>query len=417
MARVGLIRQGLYPGDPRVRREVSVLLADGHEVDVVCDRLPDEPGFERDGALTVTRLRPLHERRGSSPLRYVAGYGTFAAAAFAITTRRHVRKRYDLVQVNTLPDQLVLAALVPRLSGAPLLLDLQECMPEFFATKFGVDLSHPAVRLIGRLEQLSIRISSHAITPTVQMREAFIRRGARPAHLTVVGNGPDPGWFDVDAFPPRPREPGRFVLVCHGSVEDRYGIDTMIRAVASIGGAIEGLRLEIVGEGTFLEEARALARRLGVDDRVAFSGRWLPRNALLAAIADADAGVVAMKRDAFRDLTLTNKMFDYVTMRRPALVSLTRSVEESFDERSFVLFRAGDPDDLARAIRTLHDDPDLADRLVRHAELACEPYRWSHQQEIYRSVVDDLLARRAAARGRARSAAAAAGAAVVRLPR
>jgi hypothetical protein len=44
------------------------------------------------------------------------------------------RRRYRLVQVHSLPDVLVFAAAVPRLLGARLLLDLQECMPEFFAT-------------------------------------------------------------------------------------------------------------------------------------------------------------------------------------------------------------------------------------------------------------------------------------------
>jgi glycosyltransferase involved in cell wall biosynthesis len=394
MARIGLIRQGLYPGDPRVRREVSVLLADGHDVDVVCDRLPDEPAYERDGALTVTRLQPLHERRGASALRYLAGYGTFAATAFGITTYRHLRRPYDLVQVNTLPDPLVFAALVPRLTGTPVLLDLQECMPEFFATKFAVEQRHPVVRVIERLEQVSIRVASHAVTPTEQMLGAFVGRGARRDRITVVGNGPDAGWFDPHEYPPRPREPGRFDLICHGSVEDRYGIDTMIEAVALLGEEIPGLRLEIVGEGTFLPRARELACELRVEERVGFSGRWLSRDELLAAIASADAGIVAMKRDAFRDLTLTNKMFDYVTMQRPAIVSRTRSVEESFDESSFVLFRAGDARDLARAIRTLYADPALADRLVQHATRSCEQFDWSRQQEIYRGVVRHLLERR-----------------------
>ena len=51
-----------------------------------------------------------------------------------------------------------------------------------------------------------------------------------------------------------------------------------------------------------------------------FSGGFVPIDELLRAIAGADVGVVAMKRDAFRDLTLCNKMYDFITMRRPAVV-------------------------------------------------------------------------------------------------
>ena len=44
-------------------------------------------------------------------------------------------RRYDVVQVNSLPDWLVFAALIPRALGARVLLDLHECMPEYAATK------------------------------------------------------------------------------------------------------------------------------------------------------------------------------------------------------------------------------------------------------------------------------------------
>ena len=64
-----------------------------------------------------------------------------------------------------------------------------------------------------------------------------------------------------------------------------------------------------------------------------------------------------MKQDAFRDLTLAGKLFDFVAMRKPVVVSSTRSVRETFGEGCFELFASGDPVDLARAIRRIHDDP------------------------------------------------------------
>ena len=55
-ARICVIRQGFYPLDPRVRREVLALEGAGHEVDVGCLRRPDEPGWERIGNVTVHRI-------------------------------------------------------------------------------------------------------------------------------------------------------------------------------------------------------------------------------------------------------------------------------------------------------------------------------------------------------------------------
>jgi glycosyltransferase involved in cell wall biosynthesis len=120
------------------------------------------------------------------------------------------------------------------------------------------------------------------------------------------------------------------------------------------------------------------------------SDGWAPIDELVAAIADADAGIVAIKRDSFRDLTHCNKMFDFIAMRRPAIVSRTRSVEEYFDDSCFALFESDDEHDLARAIRRVYDDPELGERLIRRAAEVNEPYRWPHQRAAYEQVVARL---------------------------
>lgn len=389
MARVAVIRQGFYPLDTRVRREVTALAAAGHELDVICLRRPGQRRLERLGAITVHRVS-LPIKRGG-PVRYVAQYAVFGFIAAVYAAVLGARRRWDVVQVNSMPDALVFAAVGPRLLGARILLDLHESMPEFFATKYGLSCRHPLVRLIALLEQASIRFADKTITCTAQMRDAFAGRGADGAAIDVVLNSADEAVFDAERFPPHERRPDRFTLICHGAIEERYGLDTLLRAGALVAQDIPGLRIEIYGEGSQRAALEALACDLGLNGRVHFSDGFVPLEELLSAIADADAGVVAVRRDAFRDLTHCNKMFDFIAMRRPAIVSRTRSVEEYFDESSFLLFDSDNEHDLARAIRRLHDDPSLAERLIRHAAVVSEPYRWHHQREIYRAAVEGLL--------------------------
>lgn len=389
MARICIVRQSYFPLDTRVRREVEALRDAGHEVDVVCLCRPGEPHREVDGLVTVYRL-PFSHRRGGV-LTYLAEYVLFLLGAALLTGAMHLFRRYQLVQVNTVPDALVVAALVPRLLGTPVLLDLHECMPEFYATKYGSSLDHPGVRLLGRLEQISIRFASFAMTCTEQMREAFVARGARPENIEILLNSADEAVFDAKRHPPAGRRSGRFVLVSHGSIEERYGLDTIVRAVALLADQIPELRLDVYGEGSYREEAVRLVRELGIEDRVRFSDGFVPVEELVQDISEADGGVVAMKRDAFRDLTHTNKMFDFIAMRRPALISRTASVEAYFDEESFGYFRDSDADDLARVIRRLHEEPEWGDRLVEHAATVAEPYRWPRQREVYLALVDELV--------------------------
>jgi glycosyltransferase involved in cell wall biosynthesis len=176
-------------------------------------------------------------------------------------------------------------------------------------------------------------------------------------------------------------------------VEERYGLDTILRSVALVRDDIAGLRVDFYGDGSYRPELDRLARDLGVEGNVQFSDGWAPLEDLLRAISTADVGVVAIKRDAFRDLTHCNKMFDFIAMRRPAIVSRTRSVEAYFDESCFRLFESGDEHDLARAIRELHADPELGERLAQRAAEVSDPYRWSRQQEIYDRVIRLLVDR------------------------
>jgi glycosyltransferase involved in cell wall biosynthesis len=374
-----------------VRREVHALAAAGHDVDVICIRRPGQPRRERLGAITVHRL-PLPNERADGSLHYVVQYAAFGLAAALLAAVLQVRRRWDVVQVNSMPDVLVFAAAVPRLFGARVLLDLHECMPEFFRVKFGVGARHPAVRLLAAAEQASIRFADRVITCTAQMRDTFIARGASPAKIDVVLNAADEAIFDAERYPPAPRRTDALTLICHGAIERSYGHDTLLRAVALLRDDIPGLRVEIYGDGTYRAQLERLAGELDLSGAVRVTEGWAPMGQLLEAIAAADAGVVAMRRDAFRDLTHCNKMFDLIAMRRPAIVSRTRAVEAYFGENCFALFESGDEQDLARAIRALYRDENLGERLVQRAAQISEPYRWRHQREIYRRAVESCLA-------------------------
>lgn len=388
MARACVIRQWHYPIDPRVRREAEALQGLGYAVDVICLRGRGEARREQHGLGTVYRL-PLSHKRGG-PLRYLFEYAAFLLAAAVLLTVLNVRRRYALIQVNTLPDALVFAALVPRLMGARVLLDLDECMPEFFATKFGVAEGHPAVRLVALAEQVSIRFADLAITCTEQMRDAFLARGANADKIKVVLNAADEAVFDKTRYPPAERVPGRLALICHGSVEPIYGLDTVIRAVALLRWELPNLTLQIYGTGSSLDQLRDLAAELDVEEAVYFSGGFVPTDELLRAISAADVGVVAMRRNAFRDLVHCNKMYDYIAMGKPVICSRTHSVEAYFDDACFEFFTAGDEHDLARAIRRLYDTPELGQRLVQRAAEVSEPYRWEHQRRAYQALATNL---------------------------
>jgi glycosyltransferase involved in cell wall biosynthesis len=391
MSRICIISKSHLPFDPRVVREARALAKAGHQVDVICARSGSQPFRERDGAITIYRL-PVTRRRGSV-LRYAYEFVTFQLAAALLVGAIHVRRPYAVVETTSLPDWLVFATAIPRLFGARVLLDLHEVAPEYGMTKYKVGADHPSVRMLRLFERLSIGFADFVTTCSEQMRERFIERGAPAEKIDVVLNSFDEQRFPPDRVVTAPRFPAEFVLITHGTIEENYGTDLIVRAVALLRDRIPGLRLEVYGDGTHRRFCQELARELGVEQQVWFSDGFIPMEDLLPRIAAADAGVVAVRRDAFRDVTLCIKMFDFVTMRRPVIISRTRAVEAYFGDDAFELFGSGDAVDLARAIEALHSDPARRAALVARATERNEPYRWPHQERRYVEIVERLAAR------------------------
>jgi len=389
VARICVIRAWYFPVDERINREVDALLRDGHEVDLICARKPGQPAVERSGRLTVHRL-PIARKRGGV-LRYAFEFIAFQLAATLHAAVLHVQRRYAVVQVNSLPDWLVFAAVVPKLLGARVVLDLHECMPEYGATKYHLGPRHPLVAALGLVERACVGFADQVITCTDQMKELFVERGAPADKIAVVLNSFDEERLGSERYHGVPPSDGPFTLVCHGTLDPNFGIDLVIRAVALLKDRIPDLQLRIYGDGPQRPELEALRSRLGVSDRVTLSKGFIPIDELLARIAEAHAGVVAIRRDSFRDRTHCNKMYDLMAMRRPVIISRTRAVQEYFGEDCFALFRSEDVEDLASAIVRVHDDPTLREELVRRATEVSEPYRWVHQREEYLAAIRSVL--------------------------
>jgi glycosyltransferase involved in cell wall biosynthesis len=155
---------------------------------------------------------------------------------------------------------------------------------------------------------------------------------------------------------------------------------------------IPAVCLVVYGTGSYLPTLRRLTSNLGVEDLVTFSNGFVPLPELVRGIAAADIGIIALKRDPFRDVALPGKIFDFVLLHKPVISSRTSLVEEIFGPECVELFESGDALDLARAVRTLHHDRERRERMVRLAEAKAEPLQWSRQRLVYRDVVDRLLA-------------------------
>ncbi len=131
-----MIAYTMYTTDARVRREAETLAAHGYSVTLLTLR--------EDTTWTKKTINGVHihvlkaeKYLGRCLATYILAYIVFMLQAFVQCTIMTLRGKIDAVHVHNMPDFLVFAALIPRLFGKKLVLDIHDSMLETYQGKFG----------------------------------------------------------------------------------------------------------------------------------------------------------------------------------------------------------------------------------------------------------------------------------------
>jgi len=390
-----MIVHSYYEEDPRVRREAESIVATGRPVTVLGLRREGGPERSELAGVTIHHL-DVQRHQGAGLGVYLREYLSFLLRSMWRAVRLHRHQRFGLVQVHSLPDFLVFAALPLKLAGVPVLLDLHEAMPEFFRSRFP-GASNPVVHRLLRLqERLSIGLSTKTITVNPAMRDRLIGLGVSPSKLGVVVNSPSLARFDPSRFPRRGfREDGRLRLVYTGALTPTYEMAVAVDAVGRVVAERPDLDVlfQIYGRGDTEPALRAQVEALGITERVEFHGR-IPIDDVPAAVSRADIGLAPTRHDRFTDMSLSTKVFEYAAMGKPVVATRLPMVEHTFPPGTVWTYGSGDAASMAQAIIDIADDPIAREAAVARTATIVEAGSWEHEATGYLALVQQLIDRR-----------------------
>lgn len=373
-----------YAIDPRVKRTARALAENGHQVDVfaVSDGAATEGG--EDGGLP--RIRLLHMRKKQTGMaRLALEYAVFFVWVFVWMSFLHIRRSYDVVYVNNMPNFLVFTGLLPKLGGAKIVLDVHDPAAELLADLRGHDLGWWTRRVVAAEERASISFCDALITVNESMRRRLAKVTSMP--VAVVMNLPDY----------RPLEPpvasrGRGDLnwlVYSGSIAHRNGVDLVVKAMSMLADEFGSVRLRIIGEGPARTSVVRLAEDLGVADRVQFVG-FVPSEQVPALVMGAVAGISPQRGGPFGSLVFSMKAGDYIALGLPVICSGIATMRHYFSDDEVLFFEQDDAADLARAIRVLLADPAAAEERAAQARVKLDKLDWTAQKETLVKTVKAL---------------------------
>lgn len=385
-----MVTHSYYEEDPRVRREAEAIVAAGRPVDVYALRRPDDPATEVLDGVRVYRLG-VQRHQGAGLGTYLREYLAFLVRAGWALSRAHPRRHYGLVQVHTLPDFLVFAALPLRLVRVPVVLDLHEAMPEFFHSRFRGRAGRVGYALLRAQERAATRFASAVLTVNDALGDRLIGIGVPASKVTVVPNAPSLARFDPARHPARPfMADGTLRLVYAGALSPIYELDVVLDSIARLAEQRPGLPvcLDLYGRDFAEVPLRDRAVALGIGDRVRFHGR-IPIDAVPAAIAAADVGLAPTRRSEFTDFSLSTKAYEYAAMGRTVVASRLPMVERTFGD-DVVTYQPGDATDLAAALLGLIDRPDVREARIGRALTRVRGLAWEHEAKRYVALVNAL---------------------------
>jgi glycosyltransferase involved in cell wall biosynthesis len=387
-----LVENLSVPLDRRVWQESTALRQAGWEVHVICPqgaRQDTEAEAVIDG-VHIHRY-PLRAATGG-PAGFLREYGSALWHTFRLARRLG---RFDVVHGCNPPDLFFLVALAMRRRGTRYVFDQHDLVPELYLSRFGRGRD-PLFRAVSWMERMTYRAAHVVIATNESYRQVALSRGGkRPEEVFVVRSAPV-----VERFHQVPPDAsvrrGKPYLLCYlGVMGPQDGVDYALRTLARLRDehGRSDWHAVFVGGGDTFDAMVALARELGLDDCVEFTGR-IPDEDLMRYLSTADVCLSPDPLNPLNDVSTMNKVMEYMAMSKPIVSFELREARVSAGEAALYA-PANDESEFAKLIARLLDDPEERRRMGEIGrERVAGPLSWEHSKTALLAAYEAAVAPR-----------------------
>ena len=374
-------------------QEATALRDAGHAVSIIC---PTGRGCEKKFEIVdgVEIFRYSLPTEGDGALGYLVEYSAALAFTFFLTFKVLFRKGFDVVHACNPPDLFFLIGGFYKLFGKKFVFDHHDANPELYEAKFGRrDFLWKVMRW---LEKLTFRFADVSIATNESYRRIAIERGGMaPERVFVVRSGPSLERLKIVPPDPRLKQGRRFLVGYVGVMGRQEGIDLLLHSIEFIVKKLKrtDIQFGLVGGGTSLEEMKNLAKGLGVQDFVTFTGR-VPDAEMLAMLNTADVCVNPDVANEMNDISTMNKIMEYMALGKP-IVQFDLTEGRFSAQQASLYARRNDPIDFGNRIIELIENAEMRAALGAFGRRRVESeLEWCYEAPKLLAAYDALSAAR-----------------------
>lgn len=380
-----------YPFDIRVRKEIYSLMKAGHKVFLLARNRSDEAEQEVIDDLHVVRYRYNETKyMGGRSFQFVL---TFKDRQWILHIKNFITKNdIQVLHVHDLP--MVYSAITANKDfNLPIVFDMHEqwsigmkvwkrYLGFSFIEKIYDFLRVSTIRNYKRyrkIEEKVFKLVDHIIVVIEESKEDLVNRSVPKSKIWIVRNTDNLEFYDDISISSEIQKEfnKNFVVSYIGGFEVHRGLDDFVKTGIYLREKIPNLKLLLIGKGSIEDELKKIVSENQLENIVEFI-EWIPFKLIPSYVLVSDVCVVPHVPDEFVNKTIPHKLFFYMLLQRPVIVSdavpLKRIIE---GDRCGLTFRSGNPDEFAEAIMNYYLDKDLRNKMVKNAyDAAVGSYNW-----------------------------------------
>lgn len=379
---VSIIWDADYPWDVRVEKIAKSLQENGHSVHILARNLGRARRIEEIDGFTVHRLPSLPLQM----LSYMLQFPYFLNPIWICEILKITRNvKADVMIVRDLPLAPTGLA-IGRLLKIPTIFDMAENYPLMLAAAQSqgrkrlfsdILLRNPFLALV--IEDFVLPRMDHIMVVVEESKNRLTEKGVDPEKISIVSNTPNLSSIGCANVECKHRAlvdklTKQYSIVYHGNIQPSRGLDSVILALPRLISQDIDAHLYVFGTGE-THHLRPTIERLQLFDNVHFMGWWRLQD-IMAVVKYAKVGVIPHLKTSHTDTTVPNKLFDYMALGLPVIVSNTAPMSRIVRESDCgVVFTSEDVISLEAALLKFNNDS-REEYGVRGKEAVKKRYNW-----------------------------------------
>lgn len=386
-----------FPPDARVENEASSLINTGHDVYLFCLNFSDklllkEEEFNR---INIMRFKLSKITKKLSALAY-----TFPLYHLIIKTKIKLFLKSNEIEVIHVHDIRVARSIFMLNKRLPVILDLHENRPEIMKyyswvnSGLGKLLVNP--KRWAKFESRYIKKADKTIVVTEEAKKFYTDKlKIDQQKIVVVPNTVRSEFYSNFTVEKALIEKykNNFSLLYVGETGFRRGLITVLNSLKYLIEEIPEIKLIIVGKSKDDNILKKIAEENSLNEFVDFEG-WKDFSLFQSYIKICHIGISPIHRNIHHDTTYANKIFQYMSLGKPIIVSDCPPQADIINKfKCGLVFESENELHFANQVLKIYRDKDFAYELGKNAEKAIsDVLNWDIQSEelieVYKTILE-----------------------------